>query len=120
MNIVDVTDRTEERRIRLLELRRKFGIVDSAGIMMEVVDNNMMRKTVEVKKGLPCTIGVGSDRYAHSVEGVSKNGKRIMTSDGMVWSKRKNGRFVPVGSKIYGSGYGLRLGIAEDYRDPSF
>lgn len=69
--------------------------------------------------GMPCTVGIGSDRYGHKVVKVV-SATRIVLDDGMSsWSRRKDGRWRPAGCGR-NSGYYLRLGVAEDYRDPSF
>lgn len=72
----------------------------------------------EPTEGMPCTVGIGSDSYGHKVAKVLSP-KRIQLDDGWVWSKRKDGRWRPKGSGK-NSGYSLTLGIARDYRDPSF
>lgn len=94
-------------------------IVDSAGIIVTGHDGHGNRMEVELKKGTPCTVGVGSDRYADEVVGVSPSGRHVELKKNGVWSKRKNGRYYPVGSGPR-SGYGVSFGHAEDYRDPSF
>ena len=70
------------------------------------------------------TFNIGSDSYAEEVESVetfqsgAKRGevKAITTKDGVRYTLRKDGRLCPEGCE-YGS---LIVGIARDYRDPSF
>jgi hypothetical protein len=65
--------------------------------------------------GMPCTLHVGSDSYAGKVLLVSKSLKTITLEDGTVARLRKDGR--------YRTARNLRsvsLGVARDYRDPSF
>lgn len=73
-------------------------------------------------EGMPCTIGIGSDRYAAEVVKVLSP-KRILIGRGggktEEWSLRKDNRWRPKGCDER-SGYSLALGHAEDYRDPSF
>lgn len=89
--------------------------------------------------GQPCTIGIGSDRYAATVSWVSWSGRRIrivrcdsaLNPDGSCsyetnfnnpeeeWSLRKDGRFLPKGATKR-SGYYLILGKRDSYLDPSF
>jgi hypothetical protein len=85
---------------------------------------NEETKVVIPTVGMPATYCIGSDRYAGSIVMVSHNARLVGYSDkGSTevnsFSLRNNGRFYPVGSKI-GQGGSLRLGTAEDYRDPSF
>jgi hypothetical protein len=75
---------------------------------------------------MPCTIGIGSDRYAACVSAVfsAKNiGISRITAHGIgheeKWSLRKDGHWRPKGSGK-NCGYYLVLGVAENYRDPSF
>jgi hypothetical protein len=76
--------------------------------------------------GMPCTICVGTDRYAaHVVKRLSP--KRISVvynydktdDDATVWSLRKDNRWRPKGASRR-SGMRLVLDVAEDYLDPSF
>ena len=75
--------------------------------------------------GMPATYCIGSDRWAGSIVSVSKSGRTLGFSDrrdgAMIetFSLRQNGRFYRVGCPMGQSGT-LRLGVAEDYRDPSF
>jgi len=74
--------------------------------------------------GMPATYCIGSDCYAGSIVDVSPSGRIVGYSDKgskkvQGFSLRKNGRWYPIGCAI-GQGGSLRLGVAEDYRDPSF
>jgi hypothetical protein len=74
--------------------------------------------------GMPCTYGIGSDTYAGKVLAVSKSGHRVTVNIGdgdvRVFTRRtRHGLvtgYVPAGRPC---GY-LTLGVARDYRDPSF
>ncbi len=80
--------------------------------------------------GMPCTYGIGSDRYAMQVVAIRRGGLTIvaesLNDDGTVGGlrreftrrNRRGGgyRWVQKGQS-YG---GLRLGVAETYLDPSF
>lgn len=73
-----------------------------------------------LRDGIPCTVGIGSDRYAGKVAKVLSP-KRIEVNGpgGGFWSLRDDGRWRPKGSGKR-TGFFLILGVAEDYRDPSF
>lgn len=73
--------------------------------------------------GVPATYNIGSDSYAVRVESIIrfKTGKqqgrvKAVIADGDLFTLRKDGRLRPDGSD-HGS---LVIGIAVDYRDPSF
>jgi len=77
--------------------------------------------------GDPATYCIGSDRYAMRVYAVATKNKVAVQdlNNGVpmgvpvTYTRRKNGRFVQEGHTMRGSG-SLTIGIAEDYRDPSF
>ena len=96
----------------------------------------MNKKTIPTV-GMPCTVSIGSDRYAGVVAGVSPSKKTIMVEyhDGgaalkFMWKPYKtqeyrNGKYKTVTqyrwkTKGQRSGYGLYLGKAENYQDPSY
>ncbi len=75
------------------------------------------------KVGTPATYGIGSDCYGYEVVSVSKSGRKITLkragSDGshtVEATLRKDGRFRPVGAD-HGT---YTIGVAHEYRDPSF
>lgn len=74
--------------------------------------------------GMPCTYRIGSDRYGAVVTAV-KSPKSIevaMLSGSQppkVFTLRSNGRWYNLGCAIKDGG-SVRLGVAEDYLDPSF
>lgn len=84
--------------------------------------NNYRVEATEVTPGMPATIGIGSDRYAGKVTKVTPSGHQITVEyrDGgstLTFTRSpKTGRY-GIGVR---SGYYLTVGIAEDYRDPSF
>ena len=87
--------------------------------------------------GRPATILNVSDRYATKIVAVSKSGKTVtveatrqegyVTAGGdydtrnirRVFTLRKSGRWVELGQDAH-HGTALLIGVAEDYRDPSF
>lgn len=85
---------------------------------------------IEIFEGMPCTISIGSDRYAAKViELLSPRRIRVVeeyalerdpNAPGMVWSLRKNGKWRPKGELIVAGGHRLTLGTAVTYLDPSF
>lgn len=71
--------------------------------------------------GMPATYSIGSDSYAAEVVSVSKSGHKIEARVGRgskaeTFTRRKNGAYVLAGT-TYGH---LTLGMAREYRDPSF
>lgn len=84
----------------------------------------------DIKPGLPATKCIGSDRYAGHIYACERNARTIYFNHGTytpddpsndiargnAFTLRKNGMYRERGGN---SAY-LVLGIAEDYRDPSF
>ena len=71
--------------------------------------------------GMLATYTIGSDRYAGSIAEIKRNGRTIVfkfAHSGRCedFTLRGRGMYYGKGSKC---GY-LSLGVAEDYRDPSF
>ena len=67
--------------------------------------------------GLPATYCIGSDRYATRIVEVNRNGREVVTDIIATFTYRsKRDMYIRKGGKC---GI-LRLGVAEDYRDPSF
>lgn len=69
--------------------------------------------------GIGATYCIGSDRYAYKVVRVTPATVTVVRRGGSteeVFTRRKDGRYVRKGSRV---GY-LYIGVAEDYRDPSF
>lgn len=91
---------------------------------------DIMREQITPTDGMPCTMGIGSDRYAMYVAKVLSPKRIIVLHEKApyapdadysksVWSLRKDGNWRPAGTGANG-GYYLILGRAESYRDPSF
>lgn len=99
----------------------------------------MRTRTIKPYVGLLCTICIGSDRYASTVNYVSPSGKTIYVSHGCMatWvtmPPAKDGlKFMLKPYRDYNgkpgyrwkvagrnSGYGIYFGKADDYLDPSF
>jgi len=74
---------------------------------------------LELRNGTPCTVMIGSDRYADKVSKITRSGRHILLEQNGIWSRRKDGRYRPVGGHG-NSGYRIVFGFADDYRDPSF
>jgi hypothetical protein len=128
---MDVIDHTEQA----IETGLNIGLISQADI--DAVGNNdwkrhdLFRKILNNQNvvlenlhvGMPATFGIGSDAYAEEVtswtyfkSGVKAGLVRTVTTNGGVYTIRKDGRLRPDGSD-YGS---LIVGYARDYRDPSF
>lgn len=72
-----------------------------------------------VEVGMPATVGIGGDRYGCSITFVSPSGKTVVARDMKFMWKRVSDRYrwKTAGRR---SGYGLYIGKAETYMDPSF
>ncbi len=71
--------------------------------------------------GMPATYHIGSDSYGGTIVDIKRNGRTLvfqLTYQRVAeeFTLRKSGTFYAKGSNC---GY-LTLGVAEDYRDPSF
>lgn len=66
--------------------------------------------------GLAATYCIGSDRYASRITEVNRNGREVVTGVATFTYRSKRDMYISKGGKC-GS---LQLGVAEDYRDPSF
>lgn len=95
------------RRIRAMRVRR---------VVLAELNGG---RTPEV--GMPATQASGSDTYAGKVAEVSPSGHRLTVEfprgDRKAFTRRLDGRYRLAGSTGYGT---LTLGLARDYRDPSF
>lgn len=76
----------------------------------------ILEATAHPEVGTLATVGIGSDRYATTVEYVSKSGNTIRTDSPHVTFRRHGQKF----TARKGSGFYVVLGIAETYLDPSF
>lgn len=86
------------------------------------MENEEKKAPVVPTVGMPATYCIGSDRYAGQIVQVA--GRTIgFQEEGAtrveVFSLRKNGRWYKTGFPV-GKGGSLRLGVAENYQDPSF
>jgi len=95
-------------------------MVEDSGKTVLGRDTNGREIEVELKVGALVTVNVGTDRYASEVVAVSRSGRVVDLKDFGRFSRRKNGRWAPVGHKGHNSGYSLLFGQATDYRDPHF
>jgi hypothetical protein len=103
--------------------------------------NAYFRTTTAPEVGMDATELFVTDRYATKIVAVAPSGKQLTTWDGkrlkgwvfdpesgelvwdespaeVVWTLRKNGRWVTKGQPMNGTG--LLVGVSNDYRDPSF
>lgn len=76
----------------------------------------MTRTELKPLPGMPCTVCIGSDRYASSIVSVSASGKSLVLESGEKVRLKKNGAYRTTGRV----GFRVWIGVAENYRDPSF
>lgn len=95
---------------------------------LAATDAAMNPDTMHQLVGTPCTVSIGSDRYAYTVVAVTAHtitvGKPMVDgswSQSTTFRKSKRPADLAKGKPVWRSGsYRLSLGVADEYRDPSF